>query len=124
MVMIMMKKRIKRMVKKLEGVVFRGRELFMAVMAALAAGYMMYPATASAAGGGAGGGSYTTAITNLKTVLLTITTPVGAVLLVWGIIRFAISFQKMDQNGEHQAIYTVVAGGVLLGGSAVVAALS
>lgn len=122
--MVMMKERIMRMVKKLEGVVFRGRELFMAVMAALAASYMMYPATASASGGGAGGGSYTTAITNLKTVLLTITTPVGAVLLVWGIIRFAISFQKMDQNGEYQAIYTVVAGGVLLGGSAVVAALS
>lgn len=120
----MMKKRIMKMVKKLDGVVFRGKELFVAVMTALAVSYMMYPVTVSASGGGAGGGSYTTPITNLKTVLITIAIPVGAVLLVWGVIRFAISFQKMDQNGEHQAIYTVVAGGVLLGGSAVVAALS
>ncbi len=120
----MMSKKLKRMVKRFESIVFGSKELFKSVVTALAVSYMMYPVTASASGGGAGGGSYTTPITNLKTVLLTITTPVGAILLVWGIIRFAISFQKLDQNGEHQAVYTVVAGGVLLGGSAVVAALS
>lgn len=68
-------------------------------------------------------GSYTTQITNLKTVLTTIITPIGAVLIVWGAVRFAIAFQKMDQNGEHSAIYTIVAGGICAGIGAVVAAL-
>lgn len=62
--------------------------------------------------------SYTRAITNLKSVLLTLGAAIGAVMLVWGGIRFAMSFRQMDQQGEHQAVYTVVAGGVLVGLSA------
>jgi len=68
--------------------------------------------------------SYTSAITNLKSVLLTLGAAIGAVMLVWGGIRFAMSFRQMDQQGEHQAVYTVVAGGVLVGLSALVTALT
>ena len=68
--------------------------------------------------------SYTRAITNLKSVLLTLGAAIGAVMLVWGGIRFAMSFLQMDQQGEHQAVYTVVAGGVLVGLSALVSALT
>ena len=68
--------------------------------------------------------SYTRAITNLKSVLLTLGAAIGAVMLVWGGIRFAMSFRQMDQQGEHQAVYTVVAGGVLVGLSALVTALT
>ena len=67
---------------------------------------------------------YLTAITNLQTVLLAIGAAIGSVILVYGIIRFALAFQKMDQAGEHSAIYSIVAGGILLGGSALVAVLS
>ena len=68
--------------------------------------------------------SYTRAITNLKSVLLTLGAAIGAVMLVWGGIRFAMSFRQMDQQGEHQAVYTVVAGGVLVGLSALVTAFT
>ena len=47
--------------------------------------------------------SYTTAITNLKSVLLTLGSAIGAVMLVYGGIKFAMAFRSMDQQGEHQA---------------------
>lgn len=71
-----------------------------------------------------GGGSYVTAITNLKGIMTTIIVPLGAVLLVWGGVRFAIAFQKMDQNGEHSAINTIIAGGICIGITVIVSALS
>ena len=70
------------------------------------------------------GSSYTTAITNLKGVLITLGSAIGAVMLVYGGIKFAMAFRQMDQQGEHQAVYSVVAGGVLMGLSALVTALS
>lgn len=66
---------------------------------------------------------YTAPLTALKTILTTIATAAGAILLIYGAIRFAISFQKMDQNGEHSAIFTVVAGGILIGITAILSAL-
>ena len=47
----------------------------------------------------------------------------GVIIVIYGAIRFAITFQKMDQNGEHQAIYTIISGGVLIGISAVLAVM-
>lgn len=58
---------------------------------------------------------YTHAIDSLKGVLITLGTSIGAVMLVYGGIKFAMAFRQMDQQGEHQAVYSVVAGGVLLG---------
>ena len=68
--------------------------------------------------------SYTKAITSLKSVLLTLGSAIGAVMLVYGGIKFAMAFRQMDQQGEHQAVYSVVAGGVLVGLSALVNALT
>lgn len=68
--------------------------------------------------------SYTSAITNLKNVLITLGSAIGAVMLVYGGIKFAMAFRQMDQQGEHQAVYSVVAGGVLIGLSALVSALT
>ena len=67
--------------------------------------------------------SYTKAITSLKSVLLTLGSAIGAVMLVYGGIKFAMAFRQMDQQGEHQAVYSVVAGGVLVGLSALITAL-
>jgi len=69
-------------------------------------------------------GGYITAITNLKTILLTVGAAIGAVMLVYGGIKFAMAFRQMDQQGEHQAVYSIVAGGVLIGLSALIAALT
>lgn len=68
--------------------------------------------------------SYTRAINSLKGVLITLGSAIGAVMLVYGGIKFAMAFRQMDQQGEHQAVYSVVAGGVLMGLSTLVAALS
>ena len=67
---------------------------------------------------------YMRAITNLKTVLLSRGSAIGAVMLVYGGIKFAMAFRQMDQQGEHQAVYSVVAGGILVGLSALVTALT
>lgn len=68
--------------------------------------------------------AYTHAIDGLKNVLITLGTSIGAVMLVYGGIKFAMAFRQMDQQGEHQAVYSVVAGGVLLGLGALVAVLA
>lgn len=44
--------------------------------------------------------------------------------MIYGGVKFAESFQKKDQNGEYSAIYTIAAGGIMIGISALVAALS
>lgn len=58
-------------------------------------------------------GSYTKNIDNTRTVMLTLVASIGGLVFVYGIVKFAESFQKKDQNGEYAAIYTIVAGGVL-----------
>ena len=66
----------------------------------------------------------THAIDSLKGVLITLGTSIGVVMLVYGGIKFAMTFRQMDQQGEHQAVYSVVAGGVLVGLSALITALT
>ena len=68
--------------------------------------------------------SYTTSLTKLKTVAIAIVAAAGAVILIYGGVKFAESFQKKDQNGEYSAVYTIAAGGIMLGISGLVAALS
>ena len=63
-------------------------------------------------------------ITKLKTVALSIVAAAGVIVLIYGGVKFAESFQKKDQNGEYSAIYTIVAGGILVGISAIVTALT
>lgn len=84
---------------------------------AIAVGTMPLPVYAS-------GTSYLNPLNNLKIILISIVAAAGVIVLIYGGVKFAISFQKMDQNGEHQAIYTVIAGGVMIGISALVAALT
>lgn len=69
------------------------------------------------------GGNYTGAVDGLKTVLTTIAIAIGGVLIIWGAIQFAISFKKMNQQGEHDAVISMAAGAVLVGISAVVSLL-
>ena len=68
--------------------------------------------------------SYTTSLTKLKTVGIAIVAAAGGVILIYGGVKFAEFFQKKDQNGEYSAIYTIAAGGIMVGISALVAALS
>lgn len=68
--------------------------------------------------------AYTKSITKLKSVLISIGSAIGAVMLVYGGIKFAMAFRQMDQQGEHQAVYSIVAGGVLIGLSGLITALT
>ena len=106
--------------KKIREVAVNGRETIVATISALLYAYVTRPLAVYAA---PGGGSYTAPLDNLKTVLVTIAGSAGVILIVYGAIRFAIAFQKMDQNGEHSAIYTIIAGGILAAISAVLTVL-
>lgn len=58
-------------------------------------------------------GSYTKGLDNTRIVMITLAASIGGLVLLYGIFKFAESFQKKDQNGEYAAIYTIVAGVVL-----------
>ena len=45
--------------------------------------------------------SYTTSLTKLKTVAIAIVAAAGAVILIYGGVKFAESFQKKDQKREY-----------------------
>ena len=66
---------------------------------------------------------YLNSINQLKSVLTQIAAAIGGVIIIYGGIKFALAFQKLYQQGEHQAVFTIVAGGVLLGLSAIVGLL-
>ena len=106
---------IKKVVAKVGKGIEKFKETITVTVAALAYSYATRPLPVYAAGG-----SYTAP---LKTVLITIAASAGVIIVIYGVIRFALAFQKMDQNGEHQAIYTIIAGGILAGISIVLAVL-
>ena len=66
---------------------------------------------------------YMSSIQNLKSVLTELAAAIGGIIIVYGGIKFALAFQKLDQQGEHQAVFTIVAGGVLLGLAGIVSIL-
>ena len=68
--------------------------------------------------------SYLEPINKLKTVAISIVAAAGVIVLIYGGVKFAESFQKKDQNGEYNAIYTIVAGSIMVGISAIVGALT
>jgi uncharacterized membrane protein YidH (DUF202 family) len=68
--------------------------------------------------------SYIAPINKLKTVALSLVGSAGAIVLIYGIVKFAESFQKKDQGGEYNAIYTIMAGAIMAGASALLSALT
>lgn len=109
---------IKRIFNKMKKEIVHFRETFRTLLYALAIAYMTMPVRVYAAGG-----SYTAPLDNLKTIGLTICASAGVIVLIFGVVRFGAAFQKMDQNGEHAAINTMIFGGILLGASGILAAL-
>ena len=96
----------------------RSKQAVMSSITALTVSYMCAatPVYASDA--------YLNPINKFKIVMIPIVATAGSCVLVYGGVKFAESFQKKDQNGEYSAIYTIIAGGIMLGISAFVAALT
>ena len=67
--------------------------------------------------------SYTGPIQKLKDVGFNYVSAFGAVVAVFGIVRFGLALQKNDQHGEFQAIATFGAGAIMFFGPQIVAAL-
>ena len=109
---------IKRILNKVEENVTNIKETVKAVTASLAVAAMSAPTYAAASQ------DYLKPVNNLKDIAISIVAAAGVIVLLYGGVKFAVSFQKMDQNGEHQAIYTIIAGGVMIGISALVTALT
>lgn len=57
---------------------------------------------------------FTGPIDNLVDILTTIASALGGVILMYGVIKFAFAFKNQDNQSEHSAIFTIVAGAVLL----------
>ncbi|MCR5196581.1 MAG: hypothetical protein K6D38_09685 [Pseudobutyrivibrio sp.] len=70
-----------------------------------------------------GSSDYTKSITNLEQVMTKVSAAIGVIMLAYGGIKFALAFQKMDQQGEHQAVFSVVSGAILIGLAGVISAL-
>ena len=109
---------IKKILNKVEKELSTMKETVKTVIAALTVTAMSAPTYASASQ------DYLNPINNLKDIGIAIVAAAGVIVLLYGGVKFAVSFQKMDQNGEHQAIYTIIAGGVMVGISAIVTALT
>ena len=62
-------------------------------------------------------------VKNLKTVFLAIIGAAGVIIVLWGVVRFGMAFQKHDQNAEYGGVYTIIAGAVMVGASAILTAL-
>ena len=89
------------------------------VLAAVYALEIAYPIPVYAAGNT----SYLAPINNLKTAGLAVIGAFGGVIMVYGIYKFAQSFQKKDQNGEYSAAETIGAGALMCGGSILIGVL-
>lgn len=72
---------------------------------------MTNPVVAFAAGDN---DKYKEPVSKLTDILTTIAGAVGVVLLAYGGIKFAMAFKNHDNQGEQSAIYTIIAGGILL----------
>ncbi|MBD5556865.1 MAG: hypothetical protein HDQ95_16370 [Roseburia sp.] len=109
---------IKKFLVKAKVATDKVKETVKTVVVALTVAYITSPIPVYA-----GDASYLSPLNKLKTVMFSIIAAAGIIVLGYGGLKFAVSFQKMDQNGEHQAIYTMIAGGIMIGISAFVAAL-
>lgn len=107
---------VKKIFNKVKSVCGRFKH---AVLAAVYALEIAYPIPVYAAGNT----SYLAPINNLKTAGLAVIGAFGGVIMVYGIYKFAQSFQKKDQNGEYSAAETIGAGALICGGSILIGVL-
>lgn len=115
---------VKKFLNKVKSVCGRFRQAVLAAVNALVITYITAPIPVFATGNtSAGNTSYLAPINKLKTVGLAVVGSIGGVVMVYGIYKFAQSFQKKDQNGEYQAAETIGAGAIMAGGSIVLGIL-
>ncbi len=107
---------VKKFLNKVKSVCGRFKH---AVLAAVYALEIAYPIPVYAAGNN----SYLAPINNLKTVGLAVIGSFGGVIIMYGIYKFAQSYQKKDQNGEYSAAETIGAGAIMCGGSIIIGIL-
>lgn len=108
---------MKKLFESIKKFLGKGNETIKAVVTALALATVMSPVNVYAAE------SYLTPITNLKTVFIAIIGAAGVIIVLWGVVRFAMAFQKHEQNAEYGGVYTIIAGAVMVGASAILTAL-
>ncbi len=109
--------KVKNIFKKVKNDCSKFKQTLIAIVNALVIAYITSPIPVFAA-------SYTAPLVKLKIAFIAIIASAGVIVLLYGVIKFAESFQKKDQNGEYSAIYTIVAGGIMTGISAFIAVIS
>lgn len=114
-----MKKFMKNFLTKTKERLVKYRETLKTIVFALIVSYYSLPIPVYA-----DDGSYLKPLINLKTIALALVAAAGVIVLIFGIVRFASAFQKMDQNGEHTAVYTIIAGGIMASAGTILAILT
>lgn len=109
--------KVKNIFKKVKNDCSKFKQTLIAIVNALVIAYITSPIPVFAA-------SYTAPLVKLKIAFIAIIASAGVIVLLYGVVKFAESFQKKDQNGEYSAIYTIVAGGIMTGISAFIAVIS
>lgn len=109
--------KVKNIFKKVKNDCSKFKQTLIAIVNALVIAYITSPIPVFAA-------SYTAPLVKLKIAFIAIIVSAGVIVLLYGVVKFAESFQKKDQNGEYSAIYTIVAGGIMTGISAFIAVIS
>jgi drug/metabolite transporter (DMT)-like permease len=105
--------------EKVQNFAVRSKQAVRSVTMSLMLAAMMMPTTVMASST-----SYLEPINKLKTVFIAIIAAAGVIVLGYGGLKFGESFQKKDQNGEYNAIYTIIAGAVMVGIDAIIVALT
>lgn len=108
---------VKKFLKKVKMTLGRLKQAAFATVHALVIAYMLSPIPVYA-------GDYLAPINNFKNVILAVVGAAGGCVFIYGIVKFAESFQKKDQNGEYAAIYTIIAGAICVGASLIVTAIT
>lgn len=109
--------KVKNIFKKVKNDCSKFKQTLIAIVNALVIAYITSPIPVFAA-------SYTAPLVKLKIAFIAIIASAGVIVLLYGVVKFAESFQKKDQNGEYNAIYTIIAGGIMTGISAFIAVIS
>lgn len=109
--------KVKNIFKKVKNDCSKFKQTLIAIVNALVIAYITSPIPVFAA-------SYTAPLVKLKIAFIAIIASAGVIVLLYGVVKFAESFQKKDQNGEYSAIYTIIAGGIMTGISAFIAVIS
>ena len=110
-------KEFKNILKKAVRATGKAKENVKAAVFALLAAYMASPAPVYA-------DEVTAPITKLGTVMLSILSAIGIIIIIFGVVKLSAAFHAQNPNEERSAGFTIGAGAILLSAGIIIATLT